>query len=67
VVTPDGRFIGSSSKQEADELAEQMGASAVRNTEYDYKQAQQNLLESQVNKNNNAGAPKKSKYRPRQT
>ena len=67
VVTPDGRFIGSSSKQEADELAEQMGASAVRNTEYDYKQAQKNLLESQANKNNKAGTPKPKKYQPRPT
>lgn len=62
VVTPDGRFIGSSSKQEADELAEQMGASAVRNTEYDYKQAQIEATRARTQSSQDSASTKGQKY-----
>lgn len=62
VVTPDGRFIGSSSKQEADELAEQMGASVVRNTEYDYKQAQIEATRARTQSSQDNASTRGQKY-----
>ena len=62
VVTPDGRFIGSSSKQEADELAEQMGASAVRNTEYDYKQTQIEATRARTQSSQDNASTRGQKY-----
>lgn len=57
VVLDNGEFNGFPDKASADEYAQKIGAYATRNTEYDYKQAQINLLESQANKNNKAGKP----------